>query len=199
VAPFIDLLTSQLFVLGFSGLIMAYLAFCALNGKGKDNDAKIRSGSAVLAVLGFYTVVTGLYGQFTWPLPGSYNILFYDMYTLWGLFIVGLAWSLHSRAKLRPLGLFATLLGFMSLCYGITGYDLGLTQSPIALLGLYSLFGISGVLGYPITVLLESDGKNRQAIWKALGVAFVVALILGSLLAILIGTSAVPAHLASPP
>lgn len=196
---FVDLLTSQLFVLGFSGLIIAYLAFYSLTGKGKKNYTNIRSGSVILAVLGFYMVVTGLFGQFTWPLPGSYNILYYDIYTLWGLLVVGLAWSLRERMSLRPLGIFAMLLGFMSIYYGIMAYTMGLSQSPIAVLGLYSLFGISGVLVYPLAMVVEGDVKNNQGIWKAVGIACVAALVLGSLLAILIGASALPSHLAMAP
>ncbi len=185
-------------MLGFSGIIIACLALRALSWRGKDNESKARPFAAVLGVLGFYTVATGLYGQFAWPLPGSYNILFYDIYTLWGLLIVGLAWSLRDRLKLQPLGVLATLMGFMSLYYGITGYGLGLTQSPIALLGLYSLFGISGVLGYPATRMFDEAGR-KSGIWKAVGMIFVIALVLGSLLAIFIGAAALPAHLASPP
>lgn len=45
----------------------------------------------------------------------------------------------------------------------------------------------------------QEKAKNKWKGWYAIMAAFVVALLLGSALAIYIGVNAIPLHLASPP
>jgi putative membrane protein len=201
---FIDLLTAQLFVLGFSGLVIIYATVQAgmLYKKGKEIEGHIRSAQVPLALLGFYAVVSGLFGQFTWPLPGSYNILYYDIFTLWGLFLLAGAWVLRSRLKLQYVGFLSLLIGSMSIWYGVNAYCLGLSMAPIAVLGLFCLFGLAGILGYPVTLMFDMEQERVKSKWRGwyvlLGL-FILVLLLASALAIFVGASSVPAHLASPP
>lgn len=202
--PFIDILTVQLFVLGFMGLTVAYVTLHAalLYRRRKRHGSALRSAAIPLALLGFYALVSGLFGQFIWPLPSAYNILFYDIYPLVGLLFIGFAWSLNSKLNLQYTGFFALLLGLMSIFYGVQGYAAGLTKTPSALLGLYLFFGISGILGYPVTLMLdraEAGEKNRWIGWMVIITVFIIFLMLSSLLSIYVGISAVPAHLTSPP
>ena len=84
----------------------------------------------------------------------------------------------------------------------MTGYHLGLTAAPIALLGLYLSFGIAGVLGFPVTLIFDKEEALTKKIsvgWVVIMLLFCLFLFLGSMLAIYIGVLAVPAHLASPP
>lgn len=77
------------------------------------------------------------------------------------------------------------------------GYAAGLSQAPIAVLGLFSLFGFAGILGYPVTLMLDRAGegnKNKWMGWRVIILAFWILLMLGSLLAIYIAMMAVPAH-----
>ena len=199
---FIDILTSQLFALGFIGFIILYITLNSFWSykQGKKDNLNIPSGFLPLATLGVYIFITGLFGQFTWPLPGNYNILFYDIYPLVGLLFISFAWSLKSGLNLQHVGFFAMMLGMMTIFYGYEGYALGLTTIPIALLGLYTLFGIAGILGYPITVMLDrakAGVKNKSMLWIILVLAFSAFLILGSLTAIAIAAAAIPEHLAS--
>lgn len=200
---FIDILAMQLFVLGFSGLILAYMTIKTVwcSKDGKDGWRVMQSGKIPLALLGIVVLVTSLFGQFAWPLPGSYNILFYDVYLMFGVFLIGAAWIIHSKLRLEYLGFFALLIGAMTVFYGYSGYKLGMTSSPIALLGLYTLFGVAGILGYPVTLMFDrmQDKKKSGLGWILVFALFALALVLGSLLAVYIGVSAVPAHLASPP
>ncbi len=201
---FVDILTSQLFVLGFMGLSVAYVTLHAiiLYKKGKKHATAMKSAAVPLALLGFYAIVTGIFGQFAWPLPGAYNILFYDLYPLVGLLFVGFAWSLNSKLKLQYIGLLSLLVGAMTFYYGISGYSLRLTKTPIALLGLYLLFGIAGVFGYPVTLMLdraEAGIKNRSVWWWVVIAIFLITLVISSLLAIYVGAVSVPAHLMNPP
>lgn len=201
---FVDLLTSQLFVLGFIGLVILYLVVeTFLNFRsGKKHAHLLESGAIPLGLLGAYALVTGLYGQFTWPLPGSYNILFYDVYTLSGLLMVCGAWAMRRNARLGSIGFLAMLLGGMVLIYGFAGYSQNLTLEPLALLALYVCYGLAGILGFPVTVMLDraKDGvKNKSKLWVVLVVLFGLLLLVGSITSLAIASAAVPAHLLSPP
>ena len=116
---FIDILTSQLFAMGFAGLTILYFTIQSilLYRKGKKAEGIIRSAAVPLMVLGLYAFLSGVYGQFVWPLPESYNILFYDVLTLAGLFFIATAWSLYKGLRLQHLGFLALLLGAMTIFY----------------------------------------------------------------------------------
>ncbi len=201
---FVDLLTSQLFALGFAGLLVAYLfisTYLRLR-RGRKVDESIRSAVIPIALLGAYLFVTGLFGQFTWPLPGSYNILFYDLLALTGLLLIAFAWAARRGDETHNVGFLALLLGLLTIYYGYEGYTLGLSQSPIALLSLYSLLGIAGVLAYPSTLVLDAirnGAKKLDALHVAVVGLFVLAVIAGSLMAIVIAGMALPVHLVTPP
>jgi putative membrane protein len=201
---FTDILTSQLFVLGFVGLVLVYMAvdFYLSYRKGKARGKDLAPGSIPLFMLGGYELISGLFGQFLWPLPGSYNILFYDVYVMMGLVIISAAWAIRSKASLRYTGFLSMLAGFMASYYGIIGYMHGLSQAPIFLLLLYLGYGFSGILGFPVTVLFDNiqDGvKIKSKLWIGVLGLFALSLLLASILAILTAASAVPSHLASPP
>lgn len=198
----IDILTSQLFVLGLMGLTICYITIHSylLYRKGKKHDTSLRAGAIPLAALGIYAFVSGLFGQFTWPIGGTYSILYYDIYPLIGLLFIGFAWSLSKKQQLQYAGFFGLLLGIMAVYYGYTGYALGLSEAPLAVLGLFSLFGFAGILGYPVTLMLdraEEGHKNKWLGWTVIIALFWILLALGSLLAIYIAMSALPAHLQS--
>ena len=202
--PFIDLLTSQLFALGFAGLILAYLFVeCFLRMRsGRKAAEGIRSGVIAVAVLGAYLLITSLFGQFLWPLPGSYNILFYDPLSIAGLLLVAFAWAVRSGSETHVLGFFALVAGLVTIYYGYQGYLLNMTQSPIAMFGLYFFFGISGVLSYPVTLSMDMMGAGAKKLgskWIIVGALLVLALVIGSLIAIATAGLSVPVHLASPP
>ncbi|HUC38703.1 MAG TPA: DUF981 domain-containing protein [Candidatus Acidoferrum sp.] len=197
----VDFLGAQLFALWFAGLLILYISVHSfvLFRKGKKAENIVASGAIPLAALGVYMFLSGLFGQFTWPLSGAYNTLFYDMYPFVGLLFIGAAVSIYKKMKIQYIGFYGLLLGVMSIGYGAYGYALGLTKSPLALLALYVSFGIGGIVGYPVTVMMdraESGIKNRSPGWIALIVLFWFLLFAGSMLALYIGVSAIPAHLA---
>jgi putative membrane protein len=201
---YIDILTSQLMVLGFAGLVLVSTTIRAafLYKRGKKHYLSLKGGAIPLAALGLFAFVTGLYGQFTWPLPGAYNILYYDVFTLFGLLLLAFAWSVRSEMETQHVGLLGLLLGVFVIYYGYNAFVIGLSQAPIAVLGLYTLFGLSGILSYPMTIMLDRANagmKNRWAGWILMAAAFIILLTLGSLLALYIAYAAIPAHLMSPP
>ncbi|MCL4411244.1 DUF981 family protein, partial [Candidatus Marsarchaeota archaeon] len=144
---FVDLLTSQLFTTGITGLLLLYgtaKAYFIFRKAGKKLSPSVpdiiseMSNSAIpLGFLGLYGLITALYGQFTWPLPGSYNILYYDIFALFNVLILSLAYALLKKNtfELEYIGLFALIFGFIAILYGATAYSLSLSTEPLAVLG----------------------------------------------------------------
>ncbi|MGC8479375.1 MAG: DUF981 family protein [Candidatus Micrarchaeia archaeon] len=95
-----------------------------------------------------------LWGQLTWPLPGSYNILFFDPLMSLSIVLIGFAWSVRARIKIHYVGLFSLIVGLMTIDYGITGYMLRLTQSPLAFMGLFVAYEIIGILAFPVSLMM---------------------------------------------
>lgn len=201
---FIDLLPIQLFVLGFAGIIVAGMTVRSafLYTKGEKHYRSLKGGAIALGAIGLYMFLSGLFGQFTWPLPGSYNIEYYDLYPLIGLLFIALAFSVDREIDKQNVGLFGLLLGIAAIYYGYSGYAQGLSEAPLVLLGLFTCFGIAGILSYPVTVMLDRLDmkiKPKQVWWKVVSLLFILFLVLGSLLAIVVAGSAIPVHLASAP
>ena len=155
-----------------------------------------------MAVLGSIILILAVYGELAWPLPGSYNILFYDAFTILGVLVLGATASIMLREKMQNVGFLALMGGLVIIYYGISGYNLGMTAAPIALLGLYGFAGLAGIFFYPLTVLIDRTPIHKNKItgaWLTVIVIFAILIFLTAVLAAYIGFAAVPAHLLSPP
>jgi putative membrane protein len=205
---FIDDVALELLTIAFAGLLTLYMtigAYWSYRKRGGDGIYDhIRSGIIPIAVIGTVILVLGLFGEMTWPLPASYNTLFYDPYVMLGVILVGFTMSVAYRQKLHYVGLLSFVVGLMTIFYGVYGYTLGLTQSPLALLGLYLCFGLAGIFAFPATLIIDSMIEKRTMIraalsWKLILILFWLSLLAATLLAALIGGVALPAHLLSAP
>jgi putative membrane protein len=202
---FVDDLTFELFVLAFSGFVFVYLMsrlYLDYRHKKQRVQERLESASIAILITGVYIFLIALVSQITWFLPGAYNILFYDPFMALGVLMVAFALSARYKYKLQYVGLLGLLFGIMTIWYGVSAYDLGLTSEPLAMLALFVLFGAAGLLSYPITLILDALPGYKKRIWlgwNVILVLFWLFLVVGSLLAAYIGVSAVPAHLAKPP
>ena len=156
---FIDILAFYLVTLVLVAVVLGYVTIVGLFAMRK-NDAKGLSGtlkgSAVpLGAIGGIATFIGLWSEIAWPLPGSYNILFSDVYLLFGATLVILAVSIAFSLKLQYAGLFAVVAGGMSIAYGWNGYQLGLTKEPFDMFLLYAGFGLTGLLALPATIMVD--------------------------------------------
>lgn len=203
--PFIDDLAMELFTLSLVGVLSIYLTgsvFLQYRKNGaSDIEGALRPGVFPLLLLGGLITVMGIYGEMTWPLPGSYNILFYDPYTIMGIVILMMALAIHFKQKLQYVGIVAAFAGLIAILYGAYAYMDKMTSSPIAMLGLYIAFGLTGVFTFPTTLIydmLPGKGKSSAA-WNIVLVIFWIGLVVSAVLAALTGIEAVPQHLISPP
>ena len=156
---FIDVLAFYEATLVFAAVVLGYVTIFGLFAMRK-NDAKGVSsalkGSAVpLGAIGGTATFIGLWSEISWPLPGSYDILFSDVYLLFGIALVILAVSIAFSLKLQYAGLFAIIAGGMSIAYGWNGYQLGMTKDPFEMFLLYAGFGLMGIHALPATIAVD--------------------------------------------
>ncbi len=156
---FVDTLAFQLFSLAFvsgllfySGLVgyVTYLRF----GPHRTFE-HLKAQVVPLAGLGVIITAIGLWGEIAWPLPGSYNILFFDPYVLLGIVLLGFAASVVFRWRTQYVGLLAAMVGLLSIYYGAEAYNLGLTKEPLAMFLLYFAMGGTAVFTFPVTLWLD--------------------------------------------
>ncbi|MEM3676104.1 MAG: DUF981 family protein [Thermoplasmataceae archaeon] len=204
-AAFVDDLALDLFLLSLAGVVsiyitaMAYLAY--RHNKAVDVEEIMRPAVFPLGILGGLILLMGIAGELVWPLPGSYNILFFDPFTIFGLVILSLAVALGLKNKIQFVGIMALFAGLIAIYYGINAYMDNMTSSPIAMLGLYIAFGLTGVLTYPTTLIYDIlPGKqNISKVWTVILVLFWIGLIVSAFLAAFTAIEAVPQHLLHPP
>lgn len=202
---FIDNLAFSLFAISMAGFILLYAIssmYFVYKRKRKDFSEYLDSASIPLAILGAFLFITGLWGQFTWPLPGSYNILFYDPLVAFSILLISFSLAIRLNAKLEYAGFLSLMIGLIVIAYGIEGYGIGLTKEPIALLAMYFFYGAAGILGYPVSLIVDrlpGLQKNVWMGWEILLILFWLALFAASVLAGVVGAAAIPAHLLTPP
>lgn len=201
---FIDDLAMELFTLTLVGVVSIYMtgtAYLAYRKGEKNIEEIMKPGLMPLGILGGIIVVMGVYGEMTWPLPGSYNILFYDPYLILGLIILMMAVALGLKQKLQYTGIIALFAGAIAIYYGANAFLDRMTSNPIAMLGLYIAFGLTGMFTYPTTLIYDMlPGKGRVSKgWTVILVLFWIGLIVSAVLAAVTAIEAVPQHLLSPP
>ena len=201
---FIDDLAMELFTLSLVGVVSIYMTgtvYMAYRHGVRDIEEVLKPGVFPLGALGAVITIMGIYGEMTWPLPGSYNILFYDPYLILGLIILMIAVAIGMKQKLQFSGIVALFAGLIAIYYGINAYLDKMTSSPIAMLGLYIAFGLTGVFTYPTTLIYDLlPGKEKVSkLWTVVLVIFWIGLIVSAVLAALTAIEAVPQHLLKPP
>jgi len=156
---FIDTLALQEATLLFASVLIAYVGVLVMIGIRRNDAAGVRSTLKSAAVpvgsIGAIAFLIGLNGEYTWPLPGSYNILFTDVYLLFGATLLVLAISMAASLKLQHAGLFAFVAGGVTIFYGWSGYQLGMTKDPLETFLMYGAFGLTAVLAFPVTVMVD--------------------------------------------
>src|ERR1700729_1209085 len=125
---FVDNLAFSLTAISFAGFLILYMisSMYLVYRKGRKNFYDYLISAAIpLGIIGAYMVVMALWGQSTWPLPGSYNILFYDPLLAFGIVTLSFSLAIKAKVRLEYVGFLALMVGVMVIAYGIEGYNLG--------------------------------------------------------------------------
>ncbi len=156
---FIDILALEEATLLIAAVLIGYVGVIGFFAMRRNDPPGLKSalrGAAIpIGSLGVVVTTLAIWGEVAWPLPGSYNILFTDVYLLFGLTLVILAVSMAGALKLQYAGLFALAAGGVSIAYGWAGYGLGMTKEPLETFLLYGAFGLAGILAFPATFVVD--------------------------------------------
>lgn len=168
----------------------------------------LRGGSVLLGVLGAFLTLLGFWGEFTWPLPASYNLLFYDPTILVGLILLGFTASVWVRVPTQYVGVVAAVSGCGVIYYGARGYLLSLTLEPLEMFLMFVAFGALAVLAYPATLFVDryvtppvpaGAGGPTPAAWSVSLALFLALAVMAGIASIVMGFDTVWNHLASAP
>ncbi len=156
---FVDFLLFQQVTLLIAAVLISYVALMGWWAM-RHNDAAgltsaFKSAAIPLGALGGVALTLSLWLEAAWPLPGSYNILFTDVYMLFGLTLVILAVSMATSMKLQYAGVFAFVAGLTAVSYGYVGWHLGMTKEPFETFLLYAGFGAAGIFSAPATFVAD--------------------------------------------
>ena len=160
---FIDYLTLIMINLVAGTALLAYYLYFGLDAQDQ------RPYAAGFFVVGLLEMVLGLALTFTWPLPGSYNIGYGEVTTLFGAVFLGAGIALSQGWDLMPVAIYAFFAGVDAVVVGIRIISLGLTKEPIFSGIGFILAGLGGVLAAPTLRFLK---KNK--LFRTVGAIVVV-------------------------
>jgi putative membrane protein len=176
---FIDFLAFQEALLIFAAVIVGYVGVSVFLAM-RHNDAAgvksaLKSGAIPIGSVGAVATVLALWAETAWPLPGSYNILFTDVYLLFGVTLVVLAVTMATSSKLQYAGIFGLIAGGVTISYGWNGYILHMTKDPLETFLLYGAFGLAGILAFPATLVTDHFLAHPDGTAFAFGTGVTVA------------------------
>jgi len=166
---FVDNLGFELVSLPIASLLIVYITGRGYMAGKSGNFTTVRNvmkeGAVSLGLLGAIFTILALWGEMTWTLPGSYNILFDDPYLLMGIIFLAFSISVLLDKGASTSGIFALISGLFTIWYGVNAYWLGMTKEPLALLGIYGLYGLAGIASYPAMRVVDAllSQTNQQS------------------------------------
>ncbi len=160
---FIDILAFEEVLLLIAAVLFGYVGFLGFLTMRRNDAQGLKSTlrGAAIPVIGLGAIATtfGIWGEMVWQYPGpylsSYNILFNDVYTLFGLTLLVVGVSMALSLKLQYAGLFGFVAGGVTIAYGYQGWVLGMTKDPLETFLLYGAFGLAGILAFPATLVAD--------------------------------------------
>lgn len=144
--------------------ILAYYVYQGLNS---DNQRRWIPG---FGMTGAIALTTGLHMVFTWPVIGSFNIIFGEMSVLLGIVFIGASISLAQGWDLHTVAIYAFFAGLAAIIMGARVIDMNLTRMPL-LSGIgFILTGLAGICAAP--TLFFGLQANRS--WRLLGTSVLI-------------------------
>ena len=139
------------------------LAFWIFLDAGKPAERRWVPG---MLMTGLLALLLGLHMVFTWPLPGSANLIYGEMSILFGVLLTGLGFMVLFGVDLLSVGVVGILAGAASLVVSAQMFRLGLAANPL-LHG--AAFVWMGVLGLGAMPMLRLSGSQAFRVFGAVG------------------------------
>ncbi|MGC8597580.1 MAG: DUF981 family protein [Thermocladium sp.] len=180
---FIDYLTAMMTLSMAINLEVMYMSYRLGSGAARD---ELKSIGLVMMMLGVPTTIFGLTMSITWPLPGSYNILFGDAFLYLGIvtLIGGLLLYGVEPDKFKASSFPVAFLSLITIIYGASIYTHGLTNSPVLAFAFYLFEGLSGI----VTALL----LYRRT--KSIAYTVIALLVIATIIMLIIDVGAIFQH-----
>lgn len=121
---------------------------------------KSKAFAPAFGAVGLIGVITGLHMTLTWPLPGTYNIVFGEAFTLYGFVFLAAAFALAKEWDLTPVTIFGLVAGVYALILSAAVLKYGLTKHPTETFLAYLGAGLTGVLS-PVVWKLRNNKVIR--------------------------------------
>jgi putative membrane protein len=216
---FIDDLTLILDMLVLVSAAVFYTGFFVwLHAKRQDPvraQSHLREGAFLMALLGGVIGVVAFWGEFNWPLPGAYNLYFFDPLMMLALLLVAFGVAVAFRLPTHFVGMLGVVIGSGIIYYGTRAYWLGLTKDPLETFLLYLGFGGVAILSYPATLFVDwfvvgpqtpgaaplpsGSTPRYPQMWTIFLGLFLLVVVLAGIAAMAYGFSTAWSHLESPP
>lgn len=218
---FIDDLTLILDLMILLTAVVFYTGFFVWYHSRRNDGARawshLREGAFVMTLIGGIIGLIALWGEFNWPLPGAYDLYFFDPLMLLALLTVGFGLTTIFRMPTHFVGMMGIVIGCGVIYYGARAdyYLRTVTLDPFETLLMYLAFGGLAIMAYPATLYVDWFVTGRQnpalqpissassptspRLWAVLLGIFLVLVILAGISAAAYGLSAAWGHLESPP
>lgn len=131
-----------------------------------------------LLMAGLLGLAAGLHMVFTWPLPGSGNVLYGEMSVFFGLLLLGLGFVLVFGLDPLPVALYGAFAGVAAILVGVQVFKLGPVPNP-QLVG--AGFVWMGLLGLGAVPMLRAHGVPAVRLFGTL--ALLVAAVIWAVVA----------------
>lgn len=206
-ATFVDDLALEYFLVTMVSVITLYTIAAVYLEYRKNGTKNLRAAMAPagfpLLVLGTVILLIGLFQEFVWPLPRSYNIFFGDPFLMLGMVTLVYAIAVLKDYKLQYPGIFAFFIGLMAVTYGYFGYINNLPHASQALetFILYLGYGAFGILVYPVSLIYDILPSRTKSPYIAniILVIFFFLVLLAMVASTYGGLTAVGSHIKSAP
>lgn len=172
----------------FATIYWIYINFVNPNKYGESLYEVNKGLGYYYLLLGIYSFITGLWGSFTWPLPGPYNIILMDPWPVFGVAMILLGLANVYKLNLRGILYGVSALSLPVIFYGLAIWNYGLTREPLISGLMFVFIGLAALL----SPLLAFENTKKGAAYL-----FIILLVIGGLIALYIGYHAVFGHIAS--
>jgi len=153
---FVDYLSTDGYILLLADLYAAYVMFIVTRGRELGRESGI-----IPLFLGIASLLLSVDMDVVWPLPGPYNFVFGDPFTVFSVLVLSAGTELLLFGNLKYIEGLAVPAGLISIFYGIViAVD---SLDPLPVWGMFVLEGVAGAL-----TGVSVNGKSKPLMWIAL-------------------------------